>query len=394
MAKANVGEYQKLFADKETFGVGQYGENVCFKYRVTSKTTNVDFRVKQFSGVSSLTINPKEIAKDNNDAKFHASHQMNQMVRLTPRMRKAEGQETGAYFVCLFSHTFASFSVLVTERDPAIEKYTSLDTGFGLDDVIVSQKDTLTKNVYVYPVPKLQFAEQDIKLQFGLQTQYGPLPRMVVLYCNFKQGDMESSMEKCDKSVSSLSPEDILGRAKSTTDEVKYLMAKQIPGVPFLLLELDHDEESCNGDKDNCVYAVIVISNQADLLDSEPVDSGYFLAVASIQKNYQLLNSEQPLLSVVQQDSLRFFKYTMHEPESHDLEKISFQLLSLHGDADLFVSRIMPFPDEHTAVDRSSKKDRSVVDRVDYQTENGGGDLVGDFFIGVKGYHQDSSFEV
>jgi len=37
-------------------------------------------------------------------------------------------------------------------------------------DEIVNKKDALSKNVYVYPVPALEFSEEDIFLQFGMQV--------------------------------------------------------------------------------------------------------------------------------------------------------------------------------------------------------------------------------
>ena len=65
--------------------------------------------------------------------------------------------------------------------------------------------------------------------------------------------------------------------------------------------------------------------------------------------------------------------------------------MSLHGDADLYVSKSDPFPMGDEANDKSSKKSKSTVDRIDFDNNSA---LGGDYFIGVKGFHQDSSFEL
>jgi len=109
------------------------------------------------------------------DAKFHSSSTFDQMIRLTPRMREDIGTPKGSYYICLFAHTFASFSVMVKETS-LVQKsdgnhgalFNELDNGFVYSDEIVSKKDKLEMNVYVYPVPALQFSDEDIFLEFRL----------------------------------------------------------------------------------------------------------------------------------------------------------------------------------------------------------------------------------
>jgi len=55
------------------------------------------------------------------------------MIRLSPRMRKEASMLTGQYFVCMFSHTFSSYSIFVTETQPN-EEYSIVQNGFEYSD--------------------------------------------------------------------------------------------------------------------------------------------------------------------------------------------------------------------------------------------------------------------
>ena len=84
---------------------------------------------------------------------------------------------TNLYQICIFAHTFTAFAIQVNEPSPDIG-YTVVDPGFTVSDEIDSGK-----KIYVYPVPKLSFSEEDIKLEFNLKKVSGH-PQMFVVYCN------------------------------------------------------------------------------------------------------------------------------------------------------------------------------------------------------------------
>lgn len=67
-----------------------------------------------------------------------------------------------------------------------------------------------------------------------------------------------------------------------------------------------------------------------------------------------MLRSDVPMLGVVGKSTIKFFKYSIPESETTQLEKLSFQLTSLHGDADLYISKSDPFPQGDEANDKSS----------------------------------------
>jgi hypothetical protein len=84
-------------------------------------------------------------------------------------------------------------------------------------------------------------------------------------------------------------------------------------------------------------------------------------------------------------NEVRYFKYTLSSKTTY--KAISFQLRTLHGDADLFVSREDQWPKGNKGTDKSSTTE--TTDRVDFKK----GPLQGDYYVGVKGY-QDSTFEI
>jgi len=58
MAKTNVG-IVTLQEGVKFDDVSFYGERQCYKYFVKDSSTDVNVRFAQFSGISSLTFNPK-----------------------------------------------------------------------------------------------------------------------------------------------------------------------------------------------------------------------------------------------------------------------------------------------------------------------------------------------
>jgi hypothetical protein len=77
--------------------------------------SNLDIKIKRFSGVSSLLVNPKTVPTNSEVAKFKSIDQSDQMLRLTGKQRAEAGRGSGQYYICMFAHTFSSFSLIVTE---------------------------------------------------------------------------------------------------------------------------------------------------------------------------------------------------------------------------------------------------------------------------------------
>lgn len=117
-AKANHAEPVQIGANEEIFGVGQFGQTVCYNFKVDKAESNMDISLRRFSGVSTLLVNPKTAPAQIKDAKFVAVDGSNQFLRITQDQRAEVGPKRGQYFVCVFSHTFSSWSLTVAESSP------------------------------------------------------------------------------------------------------------------------------------------------------------------------------------------------------------------------------------------------------------------------------------
>lgn len=65
----------------------------------------------------------------------------------------------------------------------------------------------------------------------------------------------------------------------------------------------------------------------------------------------------------------RYYSFTLM-PDSRKIKSVSFKLTTLHGDADIYVSRIHPFP---TKIDyeKSSVKTNVIEDEVEFTSSLG-----------------------
>ena len=213
-----------------------------------------------------------------------------------------------------------------------------------------------------------------------MSIKSGPVPTMIAVFCSEYQDmeDPDGAAELCSEWLREMSKEDILTRAKNP-QTLFFQKAQQVQGAPALLLELDHDEASCQIGHRYCFYSIVVLSSDETLDDQSQVTS-YSLGVERVQQNYQLITANKPEFGSVGKNEYRYFKFNQPSIQSGQLEKLSFQLTSLHGDADLFVSKTNPFPQDNGDNEESSKKSRSVVDRIDFTSPS---NLSGEYFVGI-----------
>ena len=72
----------------------------------------------------------------------------------------------------------------------------------------------------------------------------------------------------------------------------------------------------------------------------------------------------------------KYYKYSLTDPQN--IKSVTFKLTSLHGDADLYVSRSEKKPDK-LSYDKSSIKQNNIIDEVTFSNESD----YSDFYIGV-----------
>lgn len=90
----------------------------------------------------------------------------------------------------------------------------------------------------------------------------------------------------------------------------------------------------------------------------------------SYQRNYQPVTTGVPVYATISKKHMRYFKYDLEaEVNSAAVVKLSFQLRSIHGDADLFVSQTKAFPKSNKDNAEGAKKSNGAVSRIDFSSK-------------------------
>jgi hypothetical protein len=89
----------------------------------------VNVRFAQFSGIASITFNPREIPLKFEDAVYKKAEFGNTALVITPRDRSVNATTTGLYYLCIFSHMTATYSIQIIET-PVSQAYHTLEDGW------------------------------------------------------------------------------------------------------------------------------------------------------------------------------------------------------------------------------------------------------------------------
>jgi hypothetical protein len=165
----------------------------------------LDVRFKLYSGTSSQTIDPLEMPSSWNSSNFKFSGAFDSEFHITPRMRKQIGHPDGLYYICNFANSLNSFSMVVNEIDLG-QDFVEMENGF-----VYYQEMEDSKQSFIYRVPKLDYSDEDIKIDFYLEVVDGPLPKMAVRYCNkYQHLDADEALLKCGEEISTMSADDVI----------------------------------------------------------------------------------------------------------------------------------------------------------------------------------------
>jgi len=109
----------------------------------------------------------------------------------------------------------------------------------------------------------------------------------------------------------------------------------------------------------------------------------YDLLITHSQNNHFILKEAEPLIGEVDEFSFKYYKFEW-PIEDPDAESITFEILPIHGDSDIYVSREDIFPNK-THYEKRSMKVGNAEDHVEFKAtpENS---LVATYYIGVYGY--------
>jgi len=108
------------------------------------------------------------------------------------------------------------------------------------------------------------------------------------------------------------------------------------------------------------------------------------------QQNYYVLQEGVAVSDYVSMGTYRYYSFTIPPPNPNDMrapkaKNVSFQLNSMHGDADIFVSRKHKYPNRMD-FEKNSVKTSDSFDMVFFDDLNGNTDLTGTYYVGVYSY--------
>ena len=104
------------------------------------------------------------------------------------------------------------------------------------------------------------------------------------------------------------------------------------------------------------------------------------------QQNYLVLQEGQFISDYISMGTYRYYSFTLIDDK--DVKNVTFRLNSMHGDADLYVSRVHKFPNKLDN-EKSSAKVNDIVDQVFFDRAP----LRSTYYIGVYSY-QYSTFNL
>lgn len=147
------------------------------------------------------------------------------------------------------------------------------------------------------------------------------MPTLAVSFCD------EDDAAKCAEGIS-----------RSYVMDKSSDFSKAIGNSNIKTLEYEHSETECAKHKNGCYYTVVVVGmNEGDNNYTK-----YELQVTHSQQNYMILQESTQLSDFIHTGSYKYYKFSLAESEG--VKNVTFIMTTLHGDADLFISRKDGFP--------------------------------------------------
>jgi hypothetical protein len=147
-------------------------------------------------------------------------------------------------------------------------------------------------------------------------------------------------------------------------------------------LNIDNDERTCQDVYNGECYYIVAVIGQSE----ESAITNYEVKVTHSQLNYYVLSEGSMLTDFVNLGNYRYYSFTLLQDPK--VKKVSFKLSTLHGDADIYVSRIHKYPNK-IDYEKSSVKTSAMIDEVSFDDKN----LATTYYIGVYSF-QYSTFNL
>ncbi|CDW71154.1 UNKNOWN [Stylonychia lemnae] len=331
----------------------------CYQYYIKSEQADFQITLTTYTGRVELRFNPGTLPTKWDDFLGKPDEDQEIIVDIRPWQRSRRYQQAkGLYFFCVRGEITSTYTIKAKEFD---QDWTNSIIEDGYSEMFGSFPNSL--HTHLYRVPRLEYAGEDIKIEFDLMVKRGPEPTMAVAFCAI------NSTTECKKQAT----------VESINNPSSNFKKAQSNGQ-ILKLVIDHDEDQCqklfNGT--NCYY-VVAVHNQNDHWVR------YKLQASHNQNNHILLQERTPKLDSVEMGNYKYYKFTILEQENLGISNVTFEINPLHGDSDLLASRNITFPNKDNALKRSSRVG-SLVDHVTFSKGLDGENLAGTYYIGIYGY--------
>ena len=233
-------------------------------------------------------------------------------------------------------------------------------------------------------MPQTVFDASELVIDFDVvRPESGAVPILGVAFCGQFQQRGEDAAALCGESYKDRSYAEL-----KASDDFKW--AQQAPGLPMARATITHEVGRCSQDDSDsrvhkaCFYALIVFP---DMASREQAGETKFTVSGQTRPQGSItVRENKPVSGEAKRSQTAYFHFQVPVDRAREFDRLTFQLQTLHGDADLFVSRDREFPTMFDAEFTSSKA-KGLLDTVVIEDVE-----AGDYFIGVHG-QQESVFE-
>lgn len=339
------------------------GRANCYNYYVSDPRFDLRVKMKVYSGDPDLYINPKESNIALNKYKYNSLETLeSEELVITPAMREDDQNVVGEYFICVYGRFTSSFKLIVRNDDTSSHM---LESG-------VSESGYLAKNDII----NYWYREDILKSKTNISFQLHAMSGMITLrYKKCAVGsDFDQSKNDCTHNLEDLT--------KPIPDE------KIFYGVGAEIIE--HDPTGCTDTSlinyfreapPVCFYNIGVVGN------AENIKSHYGVTIRHQEGQHFLLTEGRMIEGSIVQKQYNYYKISIQDP---DITSITIQLLAIHGDPDMFMSRSNEYPSE-TVNEKKATICGKFPDTITYDVKNqqdrlDSDSLVGNYYIAVYGF--------
>ena len=340
--------------------------NNWYKYYVKDPYNDFRVKLKVYSGDPDIYVHPKNLPENIIQFKYNSLESMeSEELVLSPKMRTDDGNIVGDYFICVQGKTTSSFKLELKNDDK-----TSFILESGVGEAGYLEKGEMVNYWY---------RDDILKSKTNVTFQLHAMSGSSTLRTKYWKAtdDFEQTKSNCIHSIDEL-------KKPIANEKVFNLIGSET---------IEHDPKDWNNvnpllnlirkSSPTWIYNIGIIGNSDGL-------NHYAVTVRHDEGHHVLLFEGKTFEGSLSQGDFDYYKISINDDK---ISKLTIQLLTVHGDPDLYVSTKDQFPSE-AAFERRATIWGRFPDTIEYTVgENNSTDLVGNYYVSVFG-SQDSSYHL